>query len=65
MTESFIIKAFQNVGENPLSVKVMRNRHGELCGYCFVGFQYDDEAIRAKTKLNGTFIPNSCPVSRL
>ncbi|XP_054277239.1 tRNA selenocysteine 1-associated protein 1-like isoform X2 [Macrosteles quadrilineatus] len=65
MNEQFIMSAFQRMGEKPLSVKVMRNKiTGELCGYCFVHFQNDDEAIKAMHKLNGKFIPNSNPPSR-
>lgn len=64
MTEAFIMTAFQRMGENPLSVKVMRSRMtGELCGYCFVHFESDDDAIKAMHKLNGKFIPNTSPVS--
>uniref|UniRef100_A0A1B6EK19 tRNA selenocysteine-associated protein 1 n=2 Tax=Cuerna arida TaxID=1464854 RepID=A0A1B6EK19_9HEMI len=65
MTEGFIMTAFQRMGENPLNVKVMRNKvTGELCGYCFVHFENDDEAIKAMHKLNGKFIPNTNPPSR-
>lgn len=65
MSEGFIMSAFQRMGENPLSVKVMRNRiTGELCGYCFVHFENDADAIKAIHKLNGKHIPNSSPPAR-
>jgi len=65
MTEGFILTAFQRMGEKPLNVKVMRNKiTGELCGYCFVHFENDEEAIKAMHKLNGKFIPNSNPPTR-
>jgi len=65
MTESFILSAFQRMGERPMNVKVMKNRTtGELCGYCFVHFETDEEALKAMHKLNGKFVPNSNPPTR-
>lgn len=65
MTESFILNAFRKMGENPLSVKVMRNKFtGEPAGYCFVHFANDDEAIAAMHKLNSKPIPGTNPVVR-
>lgn len=65
MTENFILTAFQRMGENPRSVKIMRNRiTGELMGYCFVHFGDDDEAIKAMHKVNGKIIPETNPVSK-
>uniref|UniRef100_A0A1B6DME5 tRNA selenocysteine-associated protein 1 n=1 Tax=Clastoptera arizonana TaxID=38151 RepID=A0A1B6DME5_9HEMI len=65
MTESFIVTAFQRLGEKPLNIKVMRNRYtGEPAGYCFVHFQTDEEAINAMHKLNGKQIPNTSPAIR-
>ncbi|XP_018322900.1 tRNA selenocysteine 1-associated protein 1 [Agrilus planipennis] len=65
MTETFIISAFRKMGENPLNVKVMRNKFtGEPAGYCFVHFANDEEAIDAMHKLNGKIIPGTNPVVR-
>lgn len=65
MTESFILSAFQRMGESPVSVKVMRNKYsGEAAGYCFVHFQTDEEAVNAMHKLSGKVIPNTQPVSQ-
>ncbi|KAF5297925.1 hypothetical protein FQA39_LY11910 [Lamprigera yunnana] len=65
MTETFIITAFRKMGENPLNVKVMRNKFtGEPAGYCFVHFANDEEAIDAMHKLNGKPITGTNPVVR-
>ncbi|CAB3228906.1 unnamed protein product [Arctia plantaginis] len=65
MTESFIMAAFNRMGQRPLAVKVMRNKFtGEPAGYAFVHFQTDDEAIDAMHKLNGKPIPGTFPVVR-
>lgn len=64
MTESFIMNAFHKMGEQPQTVKVMRNRYtGEPAGYCFVHFPTDEMALDAMHKLNGKVIPGSSPVS--
>jgi len=61
MTESFIIGAFQKMGEYPKNVKLMRNKNtGETAGYAFVEF-YDP--ISVMHKLNGKYIPDTNPVS--
>lgn len=65
MTETFIINSFRKMGENPLNVKVMRNKFtGEPAGYCFVHFATDEEAIDAMHKLNGKAIPSTSPPVR-
>lgn len=65
MTETYILAAFRKMGENPLSVKVMRNKFtGEPAGYCFVHFANDEEAIDAMHKLNSKPIPGTNPVVR-
>ncbi|XP_028028550.1 tRNA selenocysteine 1-associated protein 1 [Bombyx mandarina] len=65
MTESFIMAAFNRLGQRPLAVKVMRNKFtGEPAGYAFVHFQTDEEAIDAMHKLNGKPIPGTFPVVR-
>ncbi|KAG5886505.1 hypothetical protein JTB14_014688 [Gonioctena quinquepunctata] len=65
MTETFILTAFRKMGENPMSVKVMRNKFtGEPAGYCFVHFANDEEAIDAMHKLNSKPIPGTNPMVR-
>ena len=37
MSENFILAAFRKMGEDPLTIKLMRNKYtGEAAGYCFV-----------------------------
>lgn len=65
MTENFVIAAFRKMGEDPQTVRLMRNKYtGEPAGYCFVNFQSDDQAIDAMHKLNGKPIPGTTPVVR-
>ena len=45
MTENFILAAFRKMGEDPLTVKLMKNKFsGEPAGYCFVSFVTDETA---------------------
>ncbi|XP_031632332.1 tRNA selenocysteine 1-associated protein 1 [Contarinia nasturtii] len=65
MTENFVISAFHKMGEQPQSVRLMRNKYtGEPAGYCFVNFISDEQAIDAMHKLNGKPIPGTNPVVR-
>ncbi|GAB0096933.1 tRNA selenocysteine 1-associated protein 1 [Sergentomyia squamirostris] len=65
MTENFIMAAFQKMGEDPQTVKLMRNKYtGEPAGYCFVNFLNDEQAIDAMHKLNGKPIPGTNPIVR-
>lgn len=65
MTENFILAAFRKMGEDPHTVKLMRNKYtGEAAGYCFVSFVTDDAAIDAMHKLNGKPIPGTNPIVR-
>ncbi|XP_058451574.1 tRNA selenocysteine 1-associated protein 1 [Malaya genurostris] len=65
MTENFIIAAFRKLGEDPQTVKLMRNKYtGEPAGYCFVSFKTDEAAIDAMHKLNGKPIPGTNPLVR-
>uniref|UniRef100_A0A1A9X4C5 tRNA selenocysteine-associated protein 1 n=1 Tax=Glossina brevipalpis TaxID=37001 RepID=A0A1A9X4C5_9MUSC len=65
MTENFIIAAFRNMGENPITVRLMRNKYtGEPAGYCFVNFATDEQATDAMHKLNGKPIPGTNPIVR-
>ncbi|KOB70042.1 tRNA selenocysteine associated protein (Secp43) [Operophtera brumata] len=61
MTESFIMAAFNRLGQRPLAVKVMRNKFtGEPAGYAFT----DEESVDTMHKLNGKPIPGTFPVVR-
>lgn len=65
MTENFILDAFHKMGEQPHTVRLMRNKYsGEAAGYCFVNFSSDDQAIDAMHKLNGKPIPSTNPIVR-
>ncbi|KAH8298378.1 hypothetical protein KR018_012179 [Drosophila ironensis] len=65
MTENFIIAAFRKMGEDPTTVRLMRNKYtGEPAGYCFVNFISDDHALDAMHKLNGKPIPGTNPIIR-
>lgn len=57
--------AFRKMGEDPQTVKLMRNKYtGEPAGYCFVHFQTDEIAVDAMHKLNGKPIPGTNPIVR-
>lgn len=65
MTESFILAAFRKMGEDPTSVRLMRNKYnGEPAGYCFVSFKAEEAAMDAMHKLNGKPIPGTNPTVR-
>ncbi|XP_037927586.1 tRNA selenocysteine 1-associated protein 1 [Teleopsis dalmanni] len=65
MTENFIIAAFRKMGEEPTTVRLMRNKYtGEPAGYCFVNFATDESALDAMHKLNGKPIPGTNPIVR-
>ncbi|CAG9826499.1 unnamed protein product [Diabrotica balteata] len=65
MTETFILNAFRKMGENPVSVRIIRKKlTGESAGYCFVHFASDEEAMDAMHKLNSKPIPNTHPKVR-
>lgn len=65
MTENFVINAFNKMGEQPQTVRLMRNKYtGEPAGYCFVNFLSDEQAIDCMHKLNGKPIPGTNPVVR-
>ena len=65
MTEDFLKKAFDSMGEDSVvSIKVIKNKFtGELASYGFVHFDSDAAALMAMHKLNNKIIPNSQPVS--
>lgn len=65
MSENFILAAFRKLGEDPIGVKLMRNKYtGDAAGYCFVSFKNDEAAMDAMHKLNGKPIPGTNPVVR-
>lgn len=65
MTENFVIAAFRKMGEEPTTVRLMRNKYtGEPAGYCFVNFATDELALDAMHKLNGKPIPGTNPIVR-
>lgn len=65
MTENFVISAFHKMGEQPQTVRLMRNKFtGDPAGYCFVNFLSDEQAVNAMHKLNGKPIPGTNPVVR-
>lgn len=65
MTENFVISAFHKMGEQPQTVRLMRNKYtGEPAGYCFVNFLSDEQAQLVMHKLNGKPIPGTNPVVR-
>ncbi|XP_061386616.1 tRNA selenocysteine 1-associated protein 1 [Musca vetustissima] len=65
MTENFVIAAFRKMGEDPTTVRLMRNKYtGEPAGYCFVNFATDEKAMDAMHKLNGKPIPGTNPIVR-
>lgn len=65
MSENFILAAFRKMGEDPMTVKLMKNKFtGEPAGYCFVSFVTDEAAINSMHKLNGKPIPGTNPIVR-
>lgn len=65
MTENFIMAAFRKMGEDPQTVKLMRNKYtSEPAGYCFVHFNSDEQSVDAMHKLNGKPIPGTNPIVR-
>ncbi|XP_063798317.1 tRNA selenocysteine 1-associated protein 1 isoform X1 [Pseudophryne corroboree] len=65
MSESFIMQAFQVMGETAQNVKIIRNRFtGALSGYCFVEVHDQAAASRCLINMNGKLIPNSNPPKR-
>lgn len=57
MTESFIMAAFNRMGQRPLAVKVMRNKFtGEPAGYAFVHFQVWYEIIKHFSSFDQVFL---------
>lgn len=72
MDEVFISNAFAHMGEDVISVKVIKNkqtgnRERDMrmpTGYCFVQFPMEEAAHQAMLRLNGKIIPHSMPYKR-
>ena len=64
MTEDFLMRSFELMGEKPEAIKVMRNKHTGLpAGFGFCQFRDERQAMEVLHKLNGKIIPYSQPVS--
>ena len=64
MTEDFLMRSFELMGEKPEAIKVMRNKHTGLpAGFGFCQFRDEKQAMEILHKLNGKIIPYSQPVS--
>jgi len=65
MSKGFIMAAFQQMGENVLDVKMMRNKAtGIPANYCFVEFENTEKAQNASLQLSGKIVPGSQPPRR-
>ncbi|XP_046461963.1 tRNA selenocysteine 1-associated protein 1-like [Daphnia pulex] len=65
MTEEFLMRSFELMGEKPEAIKVMRNKHTGLpAGFGFCQFRDEKQAMEVLHKLNGKIIPYSQPPSR-
>jgi len=65
MTEDFLMRSFELMGEKPEAIKVMRNKHTGLpAGFGFCQFQDEKRAMEVLHKLNGKIIPYSQPPCR-
>ena len=63
MTEDFLMRAFELMGEKPEAIKVMRNKTTGLpAGFGFCQFRDEKQAMEILHKLNGKIIPYSQPV---
>ena len=63
MTEDFLMRSFELMGEKPEAIKVMRNKHTGLpAGFGFCQFRDEKQAMEVLHKLNGKIIPYSQPV---
>jgi RNA recognition motif-containing protein len=64
MDESFVRSIFSSVLNEPVQVKIIRDRHSGNAGYCFVEFT-SPEAAQKALQLNGSPVPNTDRVFRL
>uniref|UniRef100_A0A3P8VD82 tRNA selenocysteine 1-associated protein 1 n=1 Tax=Cynoglossus semilaevis TaxID=244447 RepID=A0A3P8VD82_CYNSE len=65
MDEKFIIRAFSTMGEQVVSVRILRNKMtGGALGYCFVEMADEATAERCLRKINGKPLPGASPPTR-
>ncbi|XP_029942667.1 tRNA selenocysteine 1-associated protein 1 [Salarias fasciatus] len=65
MDEKFITRAFSTMGEQVVSVRIIRNKMtGGALGYCFVEMSDEATAERCLRKVNGKSLPGANPATR-
>ncbi|XP_062342943.1 tRNA selenocysteine 1-associated protein 1-like [Osmerus eperlanus] len=65
MDEKFINRAFGTMGEQVVSVRIIRNKMtGGALGYCFVELADEATAERCLRKINGKALPGATPPRR-
>ncbi|XP_041868267.1 tRNA selenocysteine 1-associated protein 1-like [Melanotaenia boesemani] len=65
MDEKFITRAFSTMGEQVVSVRIIRNKMtGGALGYCFVEMTDEATAERCLRKVNGKSLPGANPPTR-
>ncbi|TNM93098.1 tRNA selenocysteine 1-associated protein 1 isoform X2 [Takifugu rubripes] len=65
MDEKFITRAFSTMGEQVVSVRIIRNKMtGGALGYCFVEMTDEATAERCLRKINGKSLPGASPPTR-
>ncbi|KAM3596646.1 uncharacterized protein V6R79_018445 [Siganus canaliculatus] len=65
MDEKFITRAFSTMGEQVVSVRIIRNKMtGGAMGYCFVEMTDEATAERCLRKINGKALPGASPPTR-
>ncbi|CAF95099.1 unnamed protein product, partial [Tetraodon nigroviridis] len=65
MDEKFITRAFSTMGEQAVSVRIIRNKMtGGAMGYCFVEMSDEATAERCLRKINGKSLPGASPPTR-
>ncbi|KAM4538801.1 tRNA selenocysteine 1-associated protein 1-like [Odontesthes bonariensis] len=65
MDEKFITRSFSTMGEQVVSVRIIRNKMtGGALGYCFVEMTDEATAERCLRKINGKALPGANPPTR-
>ncbi|XP_028316449.1 tRNA selenocysteine 1-associated protein 1-like [Gouania willdenowi] len=65
MDEKFITRAFSTMGEQVVSVRIIRSKTtGGALGYCFVEMTDEATAERCLRKVNGKSLPGASPPTR-
>ncbi|XP_076013353.1 tRNA selenocysteine 1-associated protein 1-like isoform X2 [Genypterus blacodes] len=65
MDEKFVTRAFSTMGEQVISVRIIRNKMtGGALGYCFVEMTDEATAERCLRKINGKLLPGATPPTR-